>query len=128
MRNRIRKLKYQLWKHKGVDIVVTHAPPRGVGDGEDPAHWGFEALRELLDQYHPKYLLHGHVHLRYGTDQTRERQYRDTTVINVTERYSFEIPDRPVPPGKLGQVIYKNRQKDKGNLTHERRQREQGLL
>ena len=26
MRRRIRKLRFQLWRHKGVDLVVTHAP------------------------------------------------------------------------------------------------------
>ena len=91
MRKRIRKLRFQLWRHKGVDIVVTHAPPKGVGDGEDYAHRGFECLLELIDKYHPKYLLHGHNHLRYGEDQTREREYNGTKVINVTERYVLEI-------------------------------------
>ena len=93
MRKRIRKLRRKLRKHKGVDIVVTHAPPRGVGDAEDITHRGFEALLELIDTYHPQYLLHGHVHLNYGIDQTREREYHGTKVINVCERYVLEIPD-----------------------------------
>mgnify|MGYP002509252501 CR=1 FL=1 len=33
MKKRIRKLRWKLWRHKGVDIVVTHTPPAGVGDG-----------------------------------------------------------------------------------------------
>ena len=110
MRWRIAKLRWKLWRLGGVDIVVTHAPPYGLGDGEDPAHWGFEALRELLDKYHPQYLIHGHVHMRYGT-QERVREYNGTTLINATERYSFEIPDREVKTKELGQVIYKTRQK-----------------
>ena len=109
MRRRIARLRYRLWRMGGVDIVVTHAPPWGVGDGEDPAHHGFEALRELLDQYHPQYLLHGHVHLRYGSDTTRERRYGDTQVINVSERYVLEIPDRPVPPKQMGKIIWKTK-------------------
>ncbi len=92
MRRRIAKLRYQLWKHKGVDIVVTHAPPQGVGDLDDPAHWGFDAFLELIDKYHPQYLLHGHVHLRYGSDKIREREYHGTKVINVSERYDLEVP------------------------------------
>ena len=40
MRKRIRKLRFKLWRSGGVDIVVTHAPPEGLGDGDDPAHWG----------------------------------------------------------------------------------------
>lgn len=90
MRRRIRKLRFQLWRHKGVDLVVTHAPPLGVGDGDDIAHRGFEAFLELIDKYHPKYLIHGHTHLRYGAEQIREREYGGTKVINVCERYVLE--------------------------------------
>ena len=96
MRRRIRRLWYPLWRYKGVDILVTHAPAEGLGDAEDPAHRGFAAIRELLDKYRPRYMLHGHVHLRYGQDKTRIRQYGDTTVINASERYVLELPDVPV--------------------------------
>lgn len=93
MHRRIAKLRWKLMRHKGVDIVVSHAPPRGIGDADDPAHRGFEALLQLIDKYQPKYLLHGHVHMRYGMDQTREREYHGTQVINVCERYVLEIPN-----------------------------------
>ena len=106
MRRRIRRLRFQLWKTKGIDIVVTHAPPQGVGDLDDAAHRGFESLLELLDKYQPQYLLHGHVHLRYGIDSVRERTYNKTTVINTCERYTLEIPDRKVPVKDLNQVIW----------------------
>lgn len=91
MRRRVRKLRWQLFLHGGVDIVVTHAPPEGVGDADDPAHRGFAAFRELLDQYHPQYLFHGHVHLRYVTDKCRERSYGKTSVINANERYILDF-------------------------------------
>ena len=93
MSARIRKLWWKLRKHKGVDLVVTHAPPYGVGDSEDYAHRGFESFLRLMDKYHPKYLCHGHTHINYGFDNTRERSYQDTQVINVYERYTLEIPD-----------------------------------
>ena len=109
MKRRLRKLRFALWRAGGVDIVVTHAPPKGVGDLDDPAHQGFETLLELMDKYRPKYLLHGHVHLRYGADQTRVRQYGDTQVINVCERYVLELPDRDVDPRKLGTIKYYTR-------------------
>ena len=108
MRKRIRKLRFALWRTKGVDIVVTHAPLQGVGDGEDAAHRGFEAFKELLDKYHPKYLLHGHVHLSYGQDPTRVRSYGETTVINTSERYVLESPDVDVPQLQRNQLIWKN--------------------
>ena len=112
MRRRIRRLRFQLWRTRGVDIVVTHAPPEGLGDAEDPAHRGFAALRELLDQYHPQYLLHGHVHLRYGHNQTRVREYNGTKIINTSERYVLEIPEGEFPEKHRNQVIWKTRYRD----------------
>lgn len=111
MRWRIHKLAYQLWRHKGVDIVVTHAPPSGVGDDEDPAHWGFEALLDLIDRYHPQYLLHGHVHMTYGRKMVRELDYHGTKVINAYERYTLDIPDREVPMKHYGKLRWKTRHK-----------------
>ena len=109
MRKRIRKLWLQLWLYKGVDIVVTHAAPAGLGDGDDPAHWGFPSLRALLDKYRPTCLVHGHVHMNYGHNIPREIDYNGTRVINAYERYSFEIPDREFRLKDYGQVIYKTR-------------------
>ncbi len=109
MRRRIRKLRLQLWLYKGVDIVVTHAAPAGLGDAEDYAHKGFQALRDMLDKYHPQYLVHGHVHMNYGHNTPREIDYNGTKVINAYERYSIEIPDREYSLKDHGQVIYKTR-------------------
>lgn len=109
MRRRIARLRYQLWRAGGVDIVVTHAAPRDLGDDEDPAHWGFEALRELLDKYSPKYLVHGHVHMSYGTNVPRELQYHDTTVLNAYERYTLEMEEGRYKPRESCRVIYKTR-------------------
>ena len=112
MRRRIRKLRFLLWRNKGVDIVVTHAPPAGVGDLPDNAHQGFETLLELIDKYHPQYLLHGHVHLNYVPDQIRERDYHGTQVINVCERYVLDIPDIPHPDKHHKQIQWKTRHKE----------------
>ena len=91
MRKRIRKLRFKLWWHKGVDIVVTHAPPTGLGDAEDYAHRGFDCLVDLIEKYKPKYLLHGHVHMNYGDTVVREKTLGDTKIINAWQRYEFEI-------------------------------------
>ena len=112
MSRKIAKLRWKLWRLGGVDIVVTHAAPEGLGDAEDLAHWGFEALRKLLDKYHPLYLVHGHVHISYGHDIPREIDYNGTKVINAYERYTIEVPDRQVKPKHLNQVIYKTRLKE----------------
>lgn len=112
MRKRIRKLRFKLWRSGGVDIVVTHCPPEGLGDGEDRAHWGFAALRELLDKYHPQYLLHGHVHLRYDSSKEQVRQYEGTTLINASERYVLEIPDVPHTQMEHNVLLWKTHYKD----------------
>jgi len=108
MRQRIAKLRWKLLWHGGVDIVVTHAPPRGVGDGEDIAHRGFEAFLDLIDRYKPKYLLHGHVHMQYGIHRVREQEYGGTCVINTCERYVLDYPDEQiVPTRKKGDIDYR---------------------
>ena len=91
MEQRIRKLWWQLRKSGGVDIVVTHAPPAGYGDGSDYAHRGWECILPLLDKYKPKYLVHGHVHPNYGEGHPAMLQYGDTTIINAYERYVLDI-------------------------------------
>ena len=111
MRRRIRKLKFQLWRHRGVDVVVTHAAPEGLGDDEDVAHWGFESLRELIETYHPAYLVHGHVHMTYNHEIPREMVHQGTRVVNAFERYTIEIPDRNVKMKDYCQVLYKTRVK-----------------
>ena len=91
MRKRIRKLRFKLWWHKGVDIVIAHAAPYGIGDDSDIAHRGFEAFVELIEKYQPKYFLHGHVHMNYGKDIQRVKQLGNTQIINVYERYELDI-------------------------------------
>ena len=112
MRLRIAKLRWRLWRTGGVDIVVTHAAPEGLGDAEDHAHWGFESLRELIDKYHPKYLVHGHVHMSYDHKTPREMEYNGTKIINAYERYTIEIPEGEVKVRDLNQVIYKTHHKE----------------
>lgn len=112
MRRRIRKLSWAIRLLGGVDIVVTHAPPRGVGDAEDPAHQGFEALLDLIEQYHPKYLFHGHVHLRYERDVPREREYEGTKVINACQYYVVDIPEpEPLPDGWMDRFLQRKIEK-----------------
>ena len=44
MRKRIHKLWWKLWRHKGFDILVTHAPAYKLNDMEDLPHRGFKAF------------------------------------------------------------------------------------
>ena len=111
MRRRIRRLRFPLWRTKGVDILVTHAPPSGIGDGIDPAHQGFQALLPFLEKYKPRYLLHGHTHPR-GIAPRREHTYGQTQVINVYERYTLEIPDVPYDEQDKHRIIWKTKERE----------------
>ena len=95
MARRIRRLKYRIWKAGGVDIVVTHSPMQGYGDAEDYAHQGFASLLDMVDKYHPRYLVHGHVHANYGFQIPRVLHREETTVINAYERYVLDLDNPP---------------------------------
>ena len=75
----------------GVDVIVSHASVRGVGDDSDYAHRGFETFRPLVESLKPRYLVHGHVHLNYGANIPRIERLGETQVINAYERYVLDI-------------------------------------
>lgn len=102
MERRIRKLALRLHRSGGVDLVLTHAPVRGYGDADDPAHRGFEAFLPLLDKYRPQYLVHGHVHMSYGANIPRTCRYADTTLVNACGYYVLELPDPPAGAERRG--------------------------
>lgn len=91
MEKRIRKLVIPLWKNKGFDILLTHAPAKGFHDDLDIPHWGFEAFNDLINKFHPKYHIHGHVHKTYNSNFVRKDVRDQTTVINAYGSYIIEI-------------------------------------
>ena len=91
MRRRIARLSWKLHRAGGFDILLTHAPASGWGDGEDFAHRGFACFNDLIDRYRPRYHVHGHVHLNYGHDIPRTLQHGETTVINAWGKYILEL-------------------------------------
>ena len=90
MRRRIRRLRFQLWKHKGFDILLTHAPARHINDFDSISHRGFECFVELLDKYRPKYFIHGHIHKNYGVHIPQKTVYKDTAIINAYDHCTFD--------------------------------------
>ena len=59
-----------------------------------------------MDKYQPQYLLHGHVHSNYSMNRSRIHTHGNSTIINTFERYTLELPDRPVPTKALNTVIW----------------------
>ena len=74
---------------RGVDVLLTHAPPFGVGDEDDLAHQGFEALLTLVERLTPKLLVHGHIH-PYG-EAKPDRRLGTTTVVNAVPFRLLEV-------------------------------------
>ena len=73
-----------------VDVIVTHAPPRGIHDLRDPAHTGFKAFLKLMSWLRPRYLLHGHVDF-WLVGGGRSTQFRETRVINVNPVFGLDL-------------------------------------
>lgn len=90
MMRRVNKMKRTIKKTKGIDILVTHSPALGIGDGKDIAHTGFEIFITMMDDYNPKYLLHGHQHSCYNRRISRKQIHKATQIINVGPYYMFE--------------------------------------
>lgn len=67
-----------------LDILLTHAPPRGINDGKDRCHSGFKIFLWFIKIFKPKYLIHGHIHL---DDINKERisKYLSTKIVNAYE-------------------------------------------
>ncbi len=92
MARRARRLWWKLHRNGGFDILLTHAPARGLGDMEDMPHRGFTTFLGLMDRWHPRYHIYGHVHQNYGALAfVRERRYGDTTAVNAYKRYIIEF-------------------------------------
>lgn len=91
MAARVRRLQLSIWRQKGFDILLTHAPARGLGDLDTLAHRGFVCFGGLLDRCRPRYFVHGHVHRSYGRDIPQRSSYGPTTVLNAYEYCEFEL-------------------------------------
>ena len=90
MRRRIARMYWKIRRAGGVDIVVTHAPARHLGDQEDLAHRGFSCFRWLLERFHPKYFVHGHIHRNYGHNIPLRLSFGETVILNACGYTEFE--------------------------------------
>ena len=84
-------LRPKLWIGKGLDIILTHAPPRHIHDEEDQCHRGFRSFRWLVDKYSPRYFIHGHTHALFTDPSERITTLNQTKVINSYGYFIFDI-------------------------------------
>jgi uncharacterized protein len=78
----------KMTKGRAVDILLTHAPPKGPHEGEDYPHRGIPAFNRFLEQWKPKLHVHGHVHLN-GVNAPRE--YVTESGIRVINAFEFTM-------------------------------------
>jgi len=83
MRWIIRKQWWQLFWRYDIDVVITHAPPRGIHDAEDLCHRGFKSFHQIIEQYSPRYFIHGHIHASFDHPEERITMVGQTRVINT---------------------------------------------
>jgi hypothetical protein len=76
-----------------LDILLTHAPPFGIQDQDDPCHRGFKTFLWFMRKFKPKYLVHGHTHL-YSTSAPRMSRYERTTVVNAYDHVVIDVEHR----------------------------------
>ena len=91
MRRMIWRMLPGLWCKGGVDVVVTHAPPRHIHDAQDPCHRGFNCFLKLISRFKPRYFLHGHIHAHFSDPSQRVTLVGHTRVINTFAFHLLEV-------------------------------------
>ena len=76
-----------------LDILLTHASPKGIHDREDLCHWGFKSFLWFMRKFKPRYLVHGHIHL-YDLSEVRTTKYHNTLVINAYSHFLINTDDK----------------------------------
>jgi hypothetical protein len=97
MYERALPLAAALWRHRllgrRLDVLITHSPPAGVHDDDDPTHRGLQAINWLIRRFRPRFLLHGHTMFYKQNLIPNETSYLGTRVINVYPYRLIEIPE-----------------------------------
>ncbi len=107
MERRVKKLRKKAVLMGGIDLLVTHAPAAGYGDLPDLPHNGFECFNDVLNEFKPLYMLHGHVHMNYGKVERERSHPSGTKIINCYDKYELEIPESAYPDqGATGSAMY----------------------
>jgi Icc-related predicted phosphoesterase len=82
----------RIFRRRYLDILLTHAPPKGIHDKPDRCHQGFKAFLWFIKTFKPRYLVHGHIHL-YDLSDVRRTSCMQTEVINAFGHYVIDTAD-----------------------------------
>ncbi len=94
---RARRLLRRARRGGPVDVLLTHAPPLGLGDADDLPHVGIEAMHPVIERLQPTWHLHGHIH-PYGKTMP-DRQVGPTTIRNVIPWKMLEVTPKSARTG-----------------------------
>ncbi len=73
---------------RAVDVLLTHAAPKGPHEGADYPHRGVGAFNCFAQRWKPKVHIHGHVHLN-GANAPRE--YVTDSGVRVVNAFGFTV-------------------------------------
>ena len=90
MVKRVKRIIRSAERVGGLDIFVSHAPPKGIHDLSDKCHSGFETFRHLMETLSPQVFLHGHNHEVYN-QRGREDVVSGVRVINACGYHDFQM-------------------------------------
>ena len=96
MRLMVWRLRPMIWWKGGLNVIVTHAPPRFIHDAEDRCHRGFRVFNKLIQWYAPAYFLHGHIHAQFEDESERITGVGRTQVINCYGYCTLEIDEERI--------------------------------
>lgn len=80
----------QIKTGRRLDVLLTHSPPYGIHDDDDPAHHGLHALNLVLKVAKPRLMLHGHTIFNRQNLKSHITDFGPTQIINV---YPFRVMD-----------------------------------
>ena len=88
---RVEIMKRIIDRDGGFDVLVTHHPMLGLGDGDNQLHKGYSAYKSIVCEYKPRLMLYGHIHLDFYKDKPRCIQYGATRLVNAYMHTIIEL-------------------------------------
>jgi len=95
----LQRFRYRLTPGAGIDILLTHSPPRGIGDAEDGPHRGFRCYLPLIYRLRPQLLVHGHIHPHGQTPM-------DHTILHKKRKLGGTLRSSTVAMNTVGYSVF----------------------
>lgn len=83
------RFAWNMWRRgRALDVLLTHAPPKGPNEGSDRVHLGVAAFNEVHRLWRPRLHVHGHVHL---SGANARRDYVSPEGVRVINAFEFTV-------------------------------------